>query len=200
MANKNNGNQNGQQNQAPQVESALEFALTQVKNSYKKFAKNSEEPMPQGQAAFEQSGARNVRRQDSGRFYVGDKFVIKVENFVSLPMQKDGDPVPRCICEITDIHGAVRGQEVFAGTFTKAIRPIKDKTIGEVTYKAGETVSAVVAGANMLLCPTEKDVWNQLIGKTIEVTAANEFDVVRRGWNGQPDREGTTFVCNFKVG
>lgn len=209
MAN-NNANQNSQANAQqpqnagtvnnPQIEPALELALRDANNRAVAY-KGS---LQSGATAFQSLSGRPRRRDlDAIAFKVGDKFTIPADaaspRWISSPLSDGGDNVFRCLVHVTNATTGEEGEkEVFYGTLFKSVRDIKGKT-----HKAQLLVLAQDGTRSTFDTSTaieEQEVWKLLFGKTIEVIAESDtINYVRRGFNGQPDRETTTTVLTFSV-
>lgn len=112
------------------------------------------------------------------------------KQWIALPINKGGDPVTRCLCEVTSKDGKKSVKELFAGTFRKFVR---NRESGEDVYSNGSAVDLVAD------CVSNTEIWEQLAGKTIEFSAPKQVPTVIRGFNGRPDRNGNQTVWTINV-
>ena len=147
-----------------------------------------------GKAAFAKED--KPARRDLGEviFSKGDTFVIpkdeSSEQWISAPVSRDGQPITRAIVEVTSADGTVSAKELFIGTLNKTV-------IDRVTKQpvsVGGNITSYTTGK-----PLNSDIWKALFGKTITVTNEKKVATIRRGFNGQPDREVETSVLSFDV-
>ena len=92
--------------------------------------------------------------------------------------------------KVTAADGTVTARELFYGTLTKSVQNRETKQTVAVT---GTIVD------ELRNCIMQKEGWLKLCGKKLKVTNAVEVPIIRRGWNGQPDRATTTTVYSIDV-
>jgi hypothetical protein len=147
-----------------------------------------------GLDAFESNNTVVRRNLEDAMFRVGDIIEIPAdkgsEQWLSLPVAKGGDPVVRPLCRVTAADGTVTARELFYGTLTKSVQNRETKQSVAVT---GTIVD------ELRNCIMQKEGWEKLLGKKLKVTNAVEVPIIRRGWNGQPDRPTTTTVYSIDV-
>lgn len=152
--------------------------------------------MKSGREAFEANANTVVRRSlDEALYHEGDVLELAASfddegRWLSLPVAKGGDPVLRAVCKVTDKDGNVTARELFYGTLTKSVQNRETK----------QTVSVTGTVVDLLRnCILQNDGWQKLLGKKLKITGATEVPIIRRGWNGQPDRPTTTTVYSIDV-
>lgn len=152
--------------------------------------------MKSGREAFEANANTVVRRSlDEALYHEGDVLELAASfddegRWLSLPVAKGGDPVFRAVCKVTDKDGNVTARELFYGTLTKSVQNRETK----------QTVSVTGTVVDLLRnCILQNDGWQKLLGKKLKITKATEVPIIRRGWNGQPDRATTTTVYSIDV-
>ena len=147
-----------------------------------------------GSAAFEGEDTPVRRDLSETQFNVGDKIEIPAnaasEQWIRTPLTKGQDPVTRALCKVTANDGSVSVKELFIGTLMKSVQNRETKQNVSVTG----TITNYTAN-----CITKKEVWEKLFGKTLEVVAVQLVPIIRRGFNGQPDRATETSVLKINV-
>lgn len=149
--------------------------------------------MKTGLDAFESNDTVVRRSLEDAMFHEGDIIEIPAkdsEQWISCPVAKGGNAVTRPVCKVTDKDGNVTARELFYGTLTKSVQNRETK----------ETVSVTGSVVDLLRnCILQKEGWLKLVGKKLKITGATEVPIIRRGWNGQPDRSTTTTVYSIDV-
>lgn len=147
-----------------------------------------------GLDAFESNNTLVRRNLEDSMFHVGDIIEIPADKtskqWLSLPVAKGGDPVVRPLCRVTAADGTVTARELFYGTLTKSVR-------NRETKKSVSVKGTIVD--ELRNCIMQEEGWEKLLGKKLKVTNATEVPIIRRGWNGQPDRATTTTVYDIDV-
>ena len=146
-----------------------------------------------GLDAFESNDTVVRRSLEDAMFHVGDIVEIPAKDsdqWVSCPVAKGGNAVVRPVCKVTASDGTVTARELFYGTLTKSVQNCETKQTVAVT---GTIVD------ELRNCIMQKEGWLKLCGKKLKVTNAVEVPIIRRGWNGQPDRATTTTVYSIDV-
>lgn len=146
-----------------------------------------------GLEAFESNDTVVRRSLEDAMFHVGDIVEIPAKDsgqWVSCPVAKGGNAVVRPVCKVTAVDGTVTARELFYGTLTKSVQNRETKQTVAVT---GTIVD------ELRNCIMQKEGWLKLCGKKLKVTNAVEVPIIRRGWNGQPDRATTTTVYSIDV-
>lgn len=147
-----------------------------------------------GAAAFEVEDAPVRRDLSETQFNIGDKIVIPAdansEQWICTPLTRGQNPVTRALCEVTASDGTKSVKELFLGTLMKSVQNRETKQNVSVTGSITQFT------AN---CITKKEVWQKLFGKTLEVVGVQMVPIIRRGFNGQPDRPTETSVLKINV-
>lgn len=147
-----------------------------------------------GATAFEGEDTPVRRDLSETQFNVGDKIEIPAnatsEQWIRTPLTRGQDPVTRALCKVTDKDGNVSVKELFMGTLMKSVQNRETKQNISVTGSITDYTRN---------CVTKKEVWEKLFGKTLEVVAVNMVPIIRRGFNGQPDRATETSVLKINV-
>ena len=147
-----------------------------------------------GAAAFEVEDAPVRRDLSETQFNIGDKIVIPAtadsEQWICTPLTRGQNPVTRALCEVTASDGTKSVKELFLGTLMKSVQNRETKQNVSVTG------SIINFTSN---CITKKEVWQKLFGKTLEVVGVQMVPIIRRGFNGQPDRPTETSVLKINV-
>lgn len=131
---------------------------------------------------------------DESIFFEGDEIIIpkwdeEPERWQSMPMAEKGKPVFRCAVEVHNVDN-VYEKELFMGTLRKTVQ---DKETGEYVSTSG-TVVDLLKGIYML-----DEAWQAVAGKRLKVTAVKTVPVIKRGFNGNPDRPGMSNVLTIDV-
>jgi hypothetical protein len=164
-------------------------------------AKTYQTTMLTGQEAFEKDDKVARRNLADQTFADGDTVEIPqlpsasaedAKKWISLPINRGGEPVTRVLCKVTDKNGKVSVKELFAGTFRKFVRN-RDTQVDE--FSKGTAVDAVAD------CVSNTEIWQTLAGKTVVFSNPRSIPTVIRGFNGRPDRNGnqTVWDINYKA-
>lgn len=147
-----------------------------------------------GAAAFEAEDAPVRRDLSETQFNVGDKVVLPAnatsDQWINTPLTRGQNPVTRALCEVTAADGTKSVKELFLGTLMKSVQNRETKQNVSVTGNIVEYTRN---------CVTKKEVWEKLFGKTLEVVGVQMVPIIRRGFNGQPDRATETSVLKINV-
>lgn len=147
-----------------------------------------------GAAAFEAEDTPVRRDLSETQFNVGDKILIPAdatsEQWINTPLTRGQNPVTRALCEVTASDGTKSVKELFLGTLMKSVQNRETK------QNVAVTGSIVDYTRN---CVTKKEVWEKLFGKTLEVVGSQMVPIIRRGFNGQPDRATETSILKINV-
>ena len=147
-----------------------------------------------GATAFEGEDTPVRRDLSETQFNVGDKIEIPAdansEQWIRTPLTRGQDPVTRALCKVTASDGTVSVKELFMGTLMKSVQNRETKQNVSVTGSITNYTQN---------CITKKEVWQKLFGKTLEVKAVQMVPIIRRGFNGQPDRATETSVLKIDV-
>lgn len=147
-----------------------------------------------GSAAFEGEDTPVRRDLSETQFNAGDKIEIPAnassEQWIRTPLTRGQDPVTRALCKVTASDGSVSVKELFMGTLMKSVQNRETKQNVSVTG----TITDYTRN-----CITKKEVWEKLFGKTLEVVSVQMVPIIRRGFNGQPDRATETSVLKINV-
>lgn len=175
------------------MENLLSISVARLQATARQFKTNF---LSGADALKQDDKARRTNIEDS-MLHVGDVIVVPelpennaetAEQWVAVPMQEGGKPILRVLCQVTDNNGNKSYKALFAGTLTKTVR---NRETG-----ASEGTTGTVAEA-IKDCATNVDVWHKVAGKTIKVTAMKEVPIIRRGFNGNPDRDTDTQVLTL---
>lgn len=147
-----------------------------------------------GAAAFEAEDTPVRRDLSETQFNVGDKIVLPADatsnQWINTPLTRGQNPVTRALCEVTAADGTKSVKELFLGTLMKSVQNRETKQNVSVTGNIVEYTRN---------CVTKKEVWEKLFGKTLEVVGVQMVPIIRRGFNGQPDRATETSVLKINV-
>lgn len=147
-----------------------------------------------GAAAFEAEDVPVRRDLSETQFNVGDKIVLPAnatsDQWINTPLTRGQNPVTRALCEVTAADGTKSVKELFLGTLMKSVQNRETKQNVSVTGNIVEYTRN---------CVTKKEVWEKLFGKTLEVVGVQMVPIIRRGFNGQPDRATETSVLKINV-
>lgn len=149
-----------------------------------------------GKAAMADASKVVMRKSaDESIFFVGDEIIVPAwdetnERWQSMPMSNKNDkPVFRCLVEVHNGDN-VYEKELFMGTLRKTVQ---DRETGEYVSTSG-TVVDLLKGIYML-----DEAWQAVADKRLKVTAVKSVPVIKRGYNGNPDRPGTSNVLTIDV-
>ena len=112
------------------------------------------------------------------------------DQWINTPLTRGQNPVTRALCEVTAADGTKSVKELFLGTLMKSVQNRETKQNVSVTGNIVEYTRN---------CVTKKEVWEKLFGKTLEVVGVQMVPIIRRGFNGQPDRATETSVLKINV-
>lgn len=150
--------------------------------------------MVKGAAAFEAEDTPVRRDLSETQFNVGDKITLPAdansEQWINTPLTRGQNPVTRALCEVVAADGSKSVKELFMGTLMKSVQNRETKQNVSVTGSITNYTKD---------CITKKEVWTKLFGKTLEVVGVQMVPIIRRGFNGQPDRATETSVLKINV-
>lgn len=161
-------------------------------------AKSLKSELKSGSEALKMDEKPRRMSIDEGLFSPGDILTIPklpeddkstANQWVALPISKDGDPVLRVLVDVEN-NGVHTIKSLFAGTLGKTAINRDDRTV-------------VKTGGNIVekleKCATNADIWATIAGHKLEFVSGQPVPIIRRGWNGQPDRQADTTIWTINV-